>query len=150
MFPCIDLATRGRPGPYAILVRPEKWKEAAFTAHALAGARVLGRSASAPTWIHDGTAGNVKSLSLDASHQSVQSTNIPAGKCLRISVGAEGEGTGLELRLYDAVSGDELDRSHGQTSASVRACAGNATRSVRMDARATAGKLDAILAERIF
>jgi hypothetical protein len=145
----IDLATRGRPGPYSVIVRPEKWKDASFSAHVLAAGRMLGRAAIAPTWLHEGTVGNVRALALDSTHQSVQSTNIPAGKCLRIAVGAEGEGTGIELRMYDAVTGDELDRSHGQTSAAVRACAGNATRSVRLDAKATAGKLDAVLGERI-
>jgi hypothetical protein len=76
--------------------------------------------------------------------------NIAAGQCLHVVVGVEGEGTGLELRMFDAVSGDELDRSHGQLAGSVRACAppGEA-RSIRVEARATAGKLDAILGERL-
>jgi hypothetical protein len=145
----IDLATRGRPGPYAVLVRPEKWRDPAFAAHPLAAGRMLGRSATVPAWLHEGAAGAVRALTLDAAHQSVQSANIPAGKCLRVALGAEGEGTGLELRMYDAVSGDELDRSHGQNAASVRACAGAAARSVRLDVRATAGKLDGVLGERI-
>ncbi|HEY8075038.1 MAG TPA: hypothetical protein VIF62_13035 [Labilithrix sp.] len=145
----IDLATRGRPGPYAVLVRPEKWRDPSFAAHPLAAGRMLGRAATVPAWLHEGTAGAVRALTLDAAHQSVQNTNIPAGKCLRVAVGVEGEGTGLELRLYDAVSGDELDRSHGQNAGAVRACAGAAARSVRLDVRATAGKLDAVLGERV-
>jgi hypothetical protein len=145
----VDLATRGRPGPYAVLVRPERWKDAAFAAHPLAAGRMLGRASSGPASLHEGSAGTVRHVALDAAHQSVQATNIPANKCLRVAVGAEGEGTGLEIRIFDAVSGDELDRSHGQNAASVRACAGPAARSVRIDARATAGKLDAILGERI-
>ena len=67
----------------------------------------------------------------------------------RVSAGVEGEGTGLELRMWDAVTGEELDRSHGQFSASVRACTASAARSVRVEARASAGKLDAVVGERL-
>jgi hypothetical protein len=145
----VDLATRGRPGPYAVLARPEKWKDPLFAAHPLAAGRMLGRAAVGPGALLEGNATNVRHVVLDANHQSIQSSNIPAGKCVRIAVGVEGEGTGLELRIFDAVSGDELDRSHGQTAGSVHACAtADAPRSVRIDARATAGKLDAILGER--
>jgi len=56
----------------------------------------------------------------------------------------------LEVHLFDAVSGDELDRSHGQNAASVKACATpGGPRSVRVEARATAGKLDAVFGERV-
>jgi hypothetical protein len=63
-------------------------------------------------------------------------------------VGVEGEGTGLDVRLFDAASSEELDRSHGQTAASVRACAPTAALTVRLELRATAGKLDAIIGQR--
>lgn len=144
----VDLGTRGRPGPYAVLTRPERWKDPVFAAHPLAAGRMLGRAASGPQAIHEGAAGPVRHAALDASHQYVQNASIAAGQCLRVAVGAEGEGTGLELRLFDSVSGDELDRSHGQNAGSVRACAGASTRTVRIEARATAGKLDAVIGER--
>jgi hypothetical protein len=144
----VDLGTRGRPGPYAVLTRVERWKDAAFTAHPLAASRMLGRAATGPQSLLEGTAGAVRHVVLDASHQHVQTTAIAAGQCLRISVGVEGEGTGIETRMFDAVTGEELDRSHGQNAASLRACAAGATRSVRFEARATAGKLDAIVGER--
>ena len=109
---------------------------------------MLGRAATGPQSVLEGTAGAVRHTVLDASHQLVQTTSIAAGQCLRIAVGVEGEGTGLETRIFDAVTGEELDRSHGQNAAAVRACAAGATRSVRFEARATAGKLDAIIGER--
>jgi hypothetical protein len=146
----VDVATRGRPGPYAVLVRPERWKDPSFAAYPLAAGRMLARAATGPEALHEGKPGAVRHVVLDAAHQTVQSTNIPADACLRVAVGAQGEGTGLELRIYDAVTGEELDRSHGQSAASVRACAGpGSPRSVRLDARATAGKLDAVVGERV-
>ena len=144
----VDLGTRGRPGPYAVLSRVERWKDPAFTAHPLAASRMLGRAATGPQSLLEGTAGAVRHTVLDAAHQLVQTTSIAAGQCLRIAVGVEGEGTGLETRIFDAVTGEELDRSHGQNAAAVRACASGTTRSVRFEARATAGKLDAVIGER--
>jgi hypothetical protein len=144
----VDLATRGRPGPYAVLTRAERWKDAAFATHPLAASRMLGRAASGPQALHDGSAGAVRHVVLDAAHQFVQDASIAARQCLRIAIGTEGEGTGLEARLFDAVTGEEIDRSHGQNAAAVRACASGGTRTVRLEARATAGKLDAIIGER--
>lgn len=145
----LDLGTRGRPGPYAVLVRQEKTQSSAMTTHPLAASRMLARSASPGSSPPEGKASNVRHAVLEASKRFVHDANIPAAQCLRVLVGVEGEGTGLELRLFDAVTGEELDRSHGQLSAGVRACAtASGARSVRVEARATAGKLDAILGER--
>jgi hypothetical protein len=109
---------------------------------------MLGRAATSPQSVLEGTAGPVKHVALDSAHQLVQNTSISAGSCLRVAIGAQGEGTGLEARLFDAVTGEETDRSHGQNAASLRACAGSATRTVRIEVRATAGKLDVVMGER--
>jgi hypothetical protein len=144
-----DLGTRGRPGPYAILVRPEKWKDSSFAAHPLAAARMLARSVGPASGPAEGKPGVVRAIALENAKRYTHDANIAPGSCLRVVVGASGEGTGLELHMYDAVNGEEIDRSHGQVSGSVRACAANEARSVRVEARATAGKLDGILGERI-
>jgi hypothetical protein len=155
LFPCakgkarLDLGTRGRPGPFAVLVRHEKWKDPAFAAHPLAASRMLARSTGALWAPPSGKAGPVRHAVLESSKRYMQDANIVAGQCLSVIAGVEGEGTGLELRMFDAVNGEELDRSHGQISASVHACAPPTTaRSIRFEARATAGKLDAVIAER--
>jgi hypothetical protein len=65
-------------------------------------------------------------------------------------VGAEGEGTGLELRAFDATTGDELDRSHAERAVSVRACAPEkSVPDVRIELRATSAKLDVVIGERV-
>ncbi len=145
----VDLGTRGRPGPFAVLVRQEKWKDPAFSAHPLAASRMLSRSSGPASAPHEGKPGAVKHAVLEPAKRYMHDANIAAGQCLRVSAGVEGEGTGLELRMWDAVTGEELDRSHGQFSASVRACTASAARSVRVEARASAGKLDAVLGERL-
>jgi hypothetical protein len=67
---------------------------------------------------------------------------------VRVAIGVEGDGTGIEARLFDAVNGEEIDRAHGQNAVALHTCADNATRTLRIEARATAGKLDAIIGER--
>ncbi|MDB4942105.1 MAG: hypothetical protein JWP97_1639 [Labilithrix sp.] len=144
----VDLGTRGRPGPFTVLTRAERWRDPIFAAHPLAASRMLGRAAGGPIGTFEG-AGGVRQASLDASHQYVQNATVPPGQCLRVAIGVEGEGTGLEARLTDVASGEELDRAHGQTAGLVRACAGAAPRQVRLEVRATAGKLDAVLGDRV-
>jgi len=144
----VDLATRGRPGPYGLLLRPERWKDPAFAAHPLAAGRMLGRATSGPSALLEGTSGAVRHVALDATHQTNQSIAVPIAQCVRVAIGVEGEGTGLEARLFDATSGDELDRSHGGNAAAVRACSGTSARTLRLQLRATAGKLDAVVGER--
>lgn len=141
----LDLGTRGRPGPFAVTTRAERWKDASFAAHPLAASRMLARFG--PTF--EGAPGRVKAVPLDAAKRYSQDASVPASTCLRVAAGVEGEGTGLELRLFDAATNEELDRAAGQTSASVRACAGGASMNVRTEARATAGKLTAVLGERL-
>ncbi len=145
----VDLGTRGRAGPYALLTRAERWKDPLFTAHPLAASRMLERAAVGPGVLHEGSAGAVRYASLEAAHLYVQNAQIAANQCLRVAVGTSGDGTGLEARVVDAVTHEELDRSHGQHSAALWACADDHTRTVRIEARATAGKLDAIFGERL-
>ena len=145
----LDLEARGRPGPFAALVRTEAWHNPAFTARPLAAARMLARAASGPSRVLEGVPVNVRTLSLDAARLVAFEESIAAGKCLRVAVGAEGAGTGLDLRVFDHATNDELDRSHAERAVAVRACAPDGgARAVRVELRATSGKLDVIVGER--
>jgi hypothetical protein len=145
----LDLDTRGRPGPYSVLVRKERWQDPSFSKHPLAAARMLARAGEGVPMIHEGSGALAREMTLDNAKLASWERAIAPGKCLRVSAGAQGDGTGLLLRMFDAASGDELDRSHAPSAASVRACApANAARSVRIELRTTSGKLDVILGER--
>ena len=146
----VELETRGRPGPFAVLVRPERWKDPAFAAHPLAAARMLARAADGPSMLHEGAPLAVKSEAVDAARLSAWTESVAAGKCLRVAAGAEGAGAGVELRIFDVATSVEIDRSHGAHAASARACAPAETaRAVRVELRATNGKRDAIVGERL-
>jgi len=145
----LELETRGRPGPFAVVARTEKWQAPAFTQAPLAAARMIARSADGPDAILEGTAVSGRATTIDAAHLSTWAETVPAGKCLRVAVGAQGEGAGVELRAFDGASSTEIDRSHGANAASTTACApAAAPRAVRFELRATSGKLDAVIGER--
>jgi hypothetical protein len=145
----LDLETHGRAGPYAVEARPEKWRDPAFGVHPLAAARMLARASEGPASILEGAPTAARALTLDPDKLTVWTTSVAGGQCARTSVGAEGEGTGLELRAFDAASGDEIDRSHAERAVSARVCAPpSLPRSVRWELRTTSGKLDVVVGER--
>jgi hypothetical protein len=147
----VDLEVRGRPGPFALTVRKEPWADPAFAARPLAASRLLARLAQGPLATFDGAAGSVKPLTLDASHVVTLDESIPPGKCLRVAVGAEGEGVGVDLRVFDAAGLEELDRAHGPAAVAARACAApGAARAIKVELRAAAGKLDTLVATRTY
>ncbi len=145
----LDLETRGRPGPFTVLVRPERWSDPAFAAAPLAAARMIARAASGPDDVHAGRPTGARSTSLDASRVETWTEAIAPGRCVTVAAGAQGEGTGLELRVLDAATLADLDRSHAHDAVGVRACAPiDAPISARFELRVTSGKLDVVIGER--
>lgn len=145
----LELETRGRPGPFVATLRPERWRDAAFAAHPLAASRMLGRAATGPDMLFEGK-GGVRGVSLDAAHDLSWTAAAPAGRCVRVTVGVQGEGTGVDLRASDPADGADVDRSEAAHAASVRACAPpDGPRTVRFDLRASAGKVDAVIGEQV-
>ena len=146
----LELEARGRPGPFSVIARAERWKDPAFAAHPVAAARMLARAASGVSMLHEGSPLGAKAFSLDPARRISYGESIASGQCLKVAVGVEGEGSGVELRVFDAGSSDELDRSNAEWSASVRACAGaSAPRALRIELRGTSGRLEAIVGERL-
>ncbi|WP_394827529.1 hypothetical protein [Pendulispora albinea] len=146
----IELETRGRPGPFSVLVRPERWQNALFAAHPLAATRMLARAAVGESLVHEGVVAGVKHVTLDPARRVTYAMTAGPGQCVRIAVGIDGEGSGVELRLFDAATSEELDRAAGEKGVSARACAPpSSPRSLRIEMRGTAGKPEAIVGERI-
>ena len=146
----LEVETRARAGPYAVLVRPERWKDPAFTAHPIAAGRMLTRAAAGPGALFEGAPLASRAFSLDPSRRVSYLETTPPGQCLHVTAGAEGEGVGLELRVIDAVTGEELDREVAETAVAARACAApGAARSIRVELRGTSGKLDAVVGGRL-
>jgi hypothetical protein len=143
----LELETRGRPGPFAVTMRAERWRDAVFEAHPLAASRMLARAAVGPDALLDGKEGATRELVLDGERVTSWGENIAAGKCLRATVGGQGDGAGIEIRVFEG--SDEIDRSEAAHAVSVKACATPETpRAVRFEVRASAGHMEAVLGER--
>jgi hypothetical protein len=146
----LDLEAHGRSGPFAVTVRPERWRDPAFAAHPLAASRMLARSAAGPAVLHEGIAVSVRAATLEEGKLLAWTETVPPWGCLQVTAGAEGDGSGLELRAFDPVTGEELDRSHAERAVSVRACAPEKkVPDVRFELRVTGGKLDVVVGERV-
>jgi hypothetical protein len=76
----LDLEARGRPGPFAVLVRTEKWQNATFTAHPLASARMLARASEGPSLILEGAPVGVRTMALDATRLLSFDETVAPGK----------------------------------------------------------------------
>jgi hypothetical protein len=109
---------------------------------------MLAHAAVGPEMVLSGKEGVVRELVLDAARTVTWTEEVPAGRCLRVSVGAQGDGAGLELRAFEGADA-EIDREQAAHAASVRACAQDAARTVRFEVHASAGRLEAVLGERI-
>ena len=146
----LELETRGRPGPFSVTVRAEHWKAPVLFAHPLAASRMIARAAAGADMLLDGSDGAVRELALESARIVTWNGSVPAGKCLRMTVGVQGEGAGVELRVVEGVD-TEIDRAEAAYAAMVRACAPSdqGPRAVRFEARASTGRLDGIASERI-
>ena len=97
----------------------------------------------------EGKGAPARAVSLDAAHDLSWTESVAAGRCLRVTVGVQGDGTGVDLRASNQADAADIDRSQAAHAAGVRACAPpDAARSVRFDLRASAGRLDAVIGEQ--
>jgi hypothetical protein len=135
----VDAEATSRPGPFAIEVHVEKRPPAALVAGGLAGGRLLGRlhargeiiPAERLTEVHTGRLSDEKLESIELA--------IPAKRCADIAVGLGRGVSGVDLRILDAGSGDELGMGRGVVSAAARACSETTNRPVRIELRTSAG-----------
>lgn len=144
----VDVEATARPGPFAVEVRVEKRPPSALVAAGLAGARLLARlnargelvTAEKLTEIHSGQIADDRLETLDLT--------LPPRKCAEIAVGLGRGALGLDLRIVDAGTGDELAMGRGETSASARACGEGTARPIRIELRAATGKGELVRAVR--
>jgi hypothetical protein len=145
----LDLEVRGRPGPFTVLVRPERWRDPQFAAHPIAAGRMLGRAAQGPSMLHEGAPITVKTFALDPTKRVSYGTSIAPNQCFRVAAGTQGDGSGIELRMFDAGTQEELDRSVADRAVSARACAmQQGPRQIRVELRASTGRVDVVVGER--
>lgn len=147
----LELEARGRPGPFGVVVRKERWQSPAFLQKPLAASRMLARSADSPSFGVGGTLGDARVLVVDAGKRATWEDMVAPKTCAVTTAGAEGNGVGLTLVALDAASGaagEALDWSHAASSARVRVCSTTAARKVKYELTVSAGRLDVVVGER--
>jgi hypothetical protein len=158
----VELEALGRPGPFAMLVRTEPRRDPMFGRLPLAASRLLQSAVRGPVDVSEGEleAGRVappssiagrlgvRQLALDSARVVTWEEVVPPAACTRVIVAVQGEGAGVDLQAVDAEHETVLDRAESAEAASVRACAQTGLpRRVRFEARASAGRLDALMSE---
>jgi len=142
----LDLDARGRSGPFAVIARPERWVTAAFAASPLATSRLFHLASVGSDALVEDTKEPFRRVALASSSLTSWSETVPARACLRVVAGVEGDGAGVDLRAIDGAG--EMDRQEGAEAAAVRACApADRGDTVRIEMRASAGRLDAVVGE---
>jgi hypothetical protein len=93
--------------------------------------------------------GAPKLLQLSATRLDAVTLNVPAGRCVDLTLALDEGSVGAELRLLDATS-DELQAGRGTYTATARACAaeGAAPLALRAELRVSTGGGAALLAQR--
>jgi hypothetical protein len=143
----VELDAKGRGGPFVVLSRPEKLKNDAFAKKPLAASRMLARTVPVAGAPAVAPFGDVRSFVVDGARVERFDVTVPPQTCSNWAFGVEGEGTGIQVAVLDAITGDELDRAAGATSTQARVCTSTAARKIKVEVGATTGKLDVIVAE---
>ncbi len=141
------LEARGTGGPYVVLVRKEKTDAAELTQEPVAAARAFGRMAHGL----EASVGQLQVRALPLATSKVSRFELPLspGECARVAAGIHGDAFGVELHLFDAQDGTELDRAEGEASAVVVGCA-EKRRTLSLEATVAVGKANAVVMTQTF
>jgi hypothetical protein len=147
----VDIEALVRGGPYALSLRTARRASDALLQHPLAASRLLVRliasgMASSPEVIGDPVV-----LSLSAERLVTEDVLVPVGRCVALAVALGSGAQGIELRLVDSRTEEELDLVVGTHSASARACASGPTPSLslRAEMRTATGAAPAVFSRRL-
>jgi hypothetical protein len=145
----IDVEALSRPGPFAIEMRRERAPSATLVSHPIAASRLLAALNARTDLVTAGAAGEAKVLALDATSLKTFEFVLADGRCGDLVVGLDSGGSGVDLRLVDAQSGEEFSLTRGRLLAQSRVCASGRARNLRAELRLGAGKADALVVMRL-
>lgn len=144
----LDTESLARPGEYSIELRVEPEPAPLLQASPLAASRLLAHMLEHGL-IRSGTqAGKITLHHLTPEHLETEQLLVPFGRCLDFTVGLGVGSSGVEVRLVDETSGEELALARGTSATSARVCAFDAraggTIHARAELRVDAGKSEAL------
>jgi hypothetical protein len=145
----IDIEALNRPGPFAIELRRERAPNAHLVAHPLAASRLLSALNARGENVTVGAASDVKALPLEPNILKTFDLALADGRCGDVVAALDAGGTGIDVRLVDAQSGEEFSLSRGRLLAQSRICAAGRARTLHGEVRLGAGKTDALVLMRL-
>jgi hypothetical protein len=112
-----------RPGPFAVVVRPEPGSSAELVKAPLAAGRLLAQSIERGALQRAGDVGLVRRFELSEAAIDAFELTVPFGRCIDIALGLDPGAAGAEIRLVSAASGKEIALGRGPHATSTRVCA---------------------------
>ncbi|MRG98099.1 hypothetical protein [Polyangium spumosum] len=143
----IDVEALARPGPFAVELRKDDAAPASLVAHPLAAARLLAVLDAGGARASAAAASSAQVVSLDAGARVALPFDVPARGCVEVVAALDRGGTGLDLRLADASTGENTV-TRGRFVSTDRLCAGDAGAKGNAELRLLAGKADALVLVR--
>jgi hypothetical protein len=138
----LEVEALQRPGPFLVELRPE----AAPGLQDLAGGRLLARF-NAGAVVRAGALRGLHRAPLTTTGTARATFPIEADRCLEVGAALDG-GAGIELRLLDAATQQELTQGTASQATAARVCAPGKPRAILAEARIAAGQASVLLAAR--
>jgi hypothetical protein len=130
-------------------MRRERAPNGQLVAHPLAAGRLLSALNARGENVTVGAASDVKVLALESALLKTFDIPLPDGRCGDVVAALDSGGTGIDVRLTDAQSGEEFSLSRGRLLAQNRICSAGHARILRGEVRLAAGKADALVLMRL-
>jgi hypothetical protein len=143
----LDVEALTTPGPYAVELRAVAGSRESLTLHPLAASRLLGRL-SQTRWLSSlRELSSVDAVRLASTALVSHETVVPIGRCLDVGLATGAGAEGVDLRLVDTETSEEVALARGAYSAIAEACGLERTTPLhlRIEMRVAAGAADALL-----
>lgn len=145
----LDIEATLSPGPFMLLSRAEPESPHMMQKHPLAASRLMEAVWGSGAATQSREVGGATAVTIAPARQGRASVRVPVQRCVHFFSALGPGARGLEMRLVDADSGNELARSHGAFVASNRLCAHKGTINARVELSAEAGATTALFATRM-
>ncbi len=142
----LDVEAEARPGPFVVDVRTTGAAGTALAASPVAASRLLGRVVGAQPGAPSEVA-TATSLELGEGRLTKGALSIPATGCVEVVAALDTGASGVELRLLDSASGDDVI-ARGRFVTSQRLCGTGAARAGRYELRVDSGSGRALVLVR--
>jgi hypothetical protein len=145
----LDVEAFARPGPYAVELRKSNAAPAVLVAHPWAASRLLALLDGGSENVSASAAENAVHIALDSNTRTTIPFDIPAKSCVEVIATLDRVGSGLDLRLADATTGENTV-ARGRFFVMERRCAAaDAPAKAIAEFRLSSGKADALVLTRI-